>query len=130
VAAQTEREFEADPRAPAAARVFAKAALAELLERPSPTALCDDLELVVSELVTNAVRAGSPVVTVAVSLERTRIVVRVSDHAVGWPEEREAAADDPGGRGLPLVSALSASWGVRLIESGKVVWAELAVPAA
>ncbi len=129
MAGQTEREFDADARAPAAARVFAKSALDDLLNAPPPAGLCDDVELVVSELVTNAVRAGSPTVIVSVSLERTRIVVRVKDHAVGWPEERRAAVDDPGGRGLPLVSALSASWGVRLVETGKVVWAELAVPA-
>ena len=130
MAAQTEREFDADARAPAAARVFAKATLDGLLGARAPQALCDDVELVVSELVTNAVRAGSPTVNVSSSLERTRIVVRVSDQAVGWPEERDAAVDDPGGRGLPLVSALSASWGVRLVETGKIVWAELAVPAA
>ena len=130
MAAQTEREFDADARAPAAARVFAKATLDGLLGTRAPQALCDDVELVVSELVTNAVRAGSPTVNISMSLERTRIVVRVSDQAVGWPEERDAAVDDPGGRGLPLVSALSASWGVRLVETGKIVWAELAVPAA
>ena len=36
--------------------------------------------------------------------------------------------DDVGGRGLPLVSALSAAWGVQLADDGKVVWAELDVP--
>ncbi|HEU5267621.1 MAG TPA: ATP-binding protein [Jatrophihabitans sp.] len=123
-----EREFMADPRAPSAARAFAKTALPTLLDAPVPTALCDDVELVVSELVTNAVRAGSAVVTVSVSLERTRIVLRVRDEAVGWPAQRAAGSDDPGGRGLPLVSALCATWGVRLAETGKVVFAELAVP--
>ncbi len=128
MAAQTEREFVAGPRAPGVARSFAKATLAALLA-PVPPTLYDDLELIVSELVTNAVRAGSPTVRVALSVERTRVVVRVSDEAAGWPQQRAAGVNDPGGRGLPLVSALSATWGVRPAACGKVVWAELAVPA-
>jgi anti-sigma regulatory factor (Ser/Thr protein kinase) len=91
--------------------------------------LCDDLELIVSELVTNAVRAGSPTVVVSVGTQEGRIVVRVSDEAAGWPEQREATIHDIGGRGLPLVSALSETWGVRMADTGKVVWAELKIPA-
>lgn len=123
------REFVAEPHAPAAARAFAKAALPQLLDRPPPQALCDDLELIVSELVTNAVRADSPTVALSLSVERTRVVVRVRDDGSGWPRQRTATLDDPGGRGLPLVAALSATWGVRLAPTGKVVFAELAVPA-
>ncbi len=130
VSGPIEREFFADPHTPAAARAFAKATLGSLLAPPVPEALCDDVELVVSELVTNAIRAGSPVVGVAVGLERTRVVLRVRDEAVGWPAQRTPGSDDPGGRGLPVVSALSATWGVRLAETGKVVFAELAVPAS
>ena len=123
-----EREFVADPHTPAAARAFAKATLGSLLPPPIPDALSDDVELVVSELVTNAIRAGSPVIGVEVGVERTRVVLRVRDEAVGWPAQRASGSDDPGGRGVPLVSALSATWGVRLAETGKVVFAELAVP--
>jgi anti-sigma regulatory factor (Ser/Thr protein kinase) len=125
-----EREFVADPHTPATARAFVKHTLGTLLPTPVPDALSDDVELVVSELVTNAIRAGSPVVGVAIGLERTRVVLRVRDEAVGWPAQRTSGSDDPGGRGLPLVSALSATWGVRLAETGKVVFAELAVPAS
>jgi anti-sigma regulatory factor (Ser/Thr protein kinase) len=125
-----ERDFLADPRAPAAARAFAKAAVPDLLDGSVPVALVEDLELIISELVTNAVRAGSPTVIVSLSLERTRVVVRVHDEAVGWPQQRNSHSEDPGGRGLPLVAALSATWGVRLAETGKVVFAELAVPVA
>jgi anti-sigma regulatory factor (Ser/Thr protein kinase) len=125
-----EREFVADPRAPASARAFAKDALPDLLDSSVPGALVDDMELIISELVTNAVRAGSPTVIVSLSMERTRVVVRVRDEAVGWPQQRTSGSNDPGGRGLPLVAALSATWGVRLAETGKVVFAELAVPVA
>ena len=89
--------------------------------------MCDDVELVVSELVTNAVRAGSASVEVSLALENSRVAVRVTDEAAGWPEERNAGIHDTGGRGLTLVSAMSAAWGVRLTEAGKVVWAEIAL---
>ena len=122
-----EREFAGDPRSPAAARSFARAALGELADPPVRPALCDDVELIVSELVTNAVRAGSPTVLVAIERDDDIVTVRVTDHADGWPEPREAGIHDPGGRGLPLVSAVSRSWGVRLRATGKVVWAEVPV---
>jgi hypothetical protein len=56
-------------------------------------------------------------------------MVRVTDEAEGWPEQRAATIHDVGGRGLPLVSALSEKWGVRTADTGKVVWAELKIPA-
>jgi anti-sigma regulatory factor (Ser/Thr protein kinase) len=104
-----------------------KSAIGDLLGAPAPERLCDDLELVASELVTNAVRAGSARINVALALEDDRVVIRVSDEAAGWPEPRVADIYDIGGRGLPLVSAISTSWGVRLSGTGKVVWAELSL---
>lgn len=121
----TQQEFTGDSGSPAAARAFAKAALGELITTPIAPELCDDVELVVSELVTNAVRAGSPTVRVEVLREGARVTVRVTDKAAGWPEEREAGIRDTGGRGLPLVSAVSSAWGVRLAGAGKVVWADV-----
>ena len=124
----TEREFAGDARSPAAARGFAKSTVTRLLGRPVPPLLGDDIELIVSELVTNAVRAGSSRIVVGVGLDDGRIRLHVTDEAGGWPEPRHAGVYDTHGRGLPLVSALSASWGGRLAPPGKVVWAELAVP--
>lgn len=128
VPGQIEHEFAGDAQSPAGARSFATSALGDLLTTAVPSPLCDDLELVVSELVTNAVRAGSPTVRVGVAIEQNRVVVQVADEAAGWPEQRAAGIRDPGGRGLPLVSALSTSWGVRMAATGKVVWAELTIP--
>lgn len=128
MAEATEQQFPGDPQSPGAARHFVTDTVGRLLTRPVSRAFCDDLELVVSELVTNAVRAGSSVVIVAVALERGRVVLHVTDDAGGWPEPREAGVHDIGGRGLPLVSAVSAAWGVRLSGAGKMVWAELPVP--
>jgi anti-sigma regulatory factor (Ser/Thr protein kinase) len=130
VPGRSEREFPADDRAPAAARSFAKDAIGRLLDRSVPPSVCDDLELIVSELVTNAVRAGSATVHVAVEHLADTLAVHVRDQAAGWPEPRAAGIHDPGGRGLPLVSAISRRWGVRLAGGGKVVWAELPLAAS
>ena len=121
------REFVADAHAPAAARRFAEDALGELVS-PLPSDLSDDVALVVSELVTNAVRAGSGSAVVELALVDDRLAVRVTDAAGGWPQQRDAAITDTTGRGLALVSAISTSWGVRLTDTGKLVWAELALP--
>lgn len=123
----TQQTFPGGSKTPAAARRFAGTALDTLLGSRLTPSVCDDVELVVSELVTNAVRAGSASVEVSLALENSRVAVRVTDEAAGWPEERNAGIHDTGGRGLTLVSAMSAAWGVRLTEAGKVVWAEIAL---
>ncbi len=125
---QVEREYVSSARTPAAARSFVTQTVGEIFSGAVPAGLCDDLALVVSELVTNAVRAGSPTVRVAIGEDGRRVVLRVTDEAAGWPAERAADANDPGGRGLPLVRALSTDWGVQPQGNGKVVWAELVVP--
>jgi anti-sigma regulatory factor (Ser/Thr protein kinase) len=128
VARQVEREFAGDSGSPADARTFATDALPRLLARGVPSMLCDDVVLVVSELVTNAVRAGASTVRVGLEDTGATVVVRVNDDAEGWPEPRSAGIHDVGGRGLPLVSALSETWGVRLADAGKLVWAAITIP--
>ncbi len=124
-----EREFVGAATTPSAARRFARAALLDLVgSGVADSILADDVELIVSELVTNSVRAESPTVLVALSVTEAKLLVSVEDEAAGWPEQREAGIHDTGGRGLPLVSAISSSWGVRMLETGKTVWAEFDVP--
>jgi anti-sigma regulatory factor (Ser/Thr protein kinase) len=79
--------------------------------------------LVVSELVTNAIRyAGSPVV---LRLIRDRVLVcEVSDPSNTQPRLRRAHATDEGGRGLFLVAQLTTHWGSRYHETGKTIWTE------
>ena len=91
-------------------------------ERP----LLDDAKLVASELATNAIVHASA---------RFELTARLQP---GWratigrrfghlqPIVREADPAAPAGRGLPLIAALSSSWGVELRSAGKTVWAELA----
>ncbi len=124
-----EREFPGATTAPSDARQFAREALLALVGGVVADGMFGaDVELIVSELVTNSVRADSPTVHVALSLTEAKLLVSVGDAAAGWPEPREAGIHDTGGRGLPLVSAISSSWGVRMLATGKTVWAELDVP--
>lgn len=85
--------------------------------------LADDLLLIVSELVTNAVRYGEPPVTVAVAADDRTVTVGVVDAASARPVSRRADDDAESGRGLLLLSMLSAEHGVRPDPPGKVVWA-------
>ncbi|MFC4036378.1 ATP-binding protein [Streptomyces polygonati] len=99
--------------------------------------LVEDLLVVVSELVTNAVKAldavshdaGGIGALVAVELVRLDdcVLVEVSDTAPGLPALSDAEDPDAeGGRGLLMVEVLAAGWGWRAVPGGKVVWARLA----
>jgi anti-sigma regulatory factor (Ser/Thr protein kinase) len=107
---------------PAAARAFARAAVAG--ERPLVP--LDDVTLVVSELVTNAVLHGTGDVTIRVDVAAAGITVEVADDEPDLVDAPPAAKDAPAGRGLLLVSRVARRWGVRPEGAGKVVWAELA----
>ncbi|CAL9335202.1 hypothetical protein SUDANB105_00156 [Streptomyces sp. enrichment culture] len=80
-------------------------------------------ELILSELLTNAVRYGAPPVHVRMLLGRT-LVLEVSDGSNTSPRLRRAATTDEGGRGLFLVSQFADRWGTRYATRGKVIWAE------
>lgn len=84
-----------------------------------------DAELVLSELVTNAIRAGCANVTVHLLIEDECLRVGVEDQAPGRPQPRKAANTDINGRGLSIVAALSSDWGVRSTTGGKEVWAAI-----
>jgi anti-sigma regulatory factor (Ser/Thr protein kinase) len=90
---------------------------------------CDQVTLVVSELVTNAVRHGSTpgdLLRVTVDADDCRTRIEVHDSVRRRPRMRAAPCDDVSGRGLMLVDALClGSWGSRDTTTGKAVWAEL-----
>ncbi|MFD4576317.1 SpoIIE family protein phosphatase [Streptomyces sp. NPDC058417] len=86
-------------------------------------------ELILSELVTNAIRYGSPPVRVRLLRDRT-LICEVSDSSNTSPHLRYAAMTDEGGRGLFLVAQLTDRWGTRYTPAGKVIWAEQPLPAA
>jgi len=89
--------------------------------------LSDTAELLVSELVTNAIKAAS--YEVELRLMRVgKLLVEVSDDNHNLPHLERADADDERGRGLALVSHLSQRWGTSRKAVGKVVWFELPLP--
>jgi anti-sigma regulatory factor (Ser/Thr protein kinase) len=95
--------------------------------------LAGDAEMIVSELVTNAIEASTllperPPVSLRLLLTGKSLVIEVWDHSPLDLEPREADADDECGRGLTVVAALSDRWGwERTGHDRKVVWAELAL---
>jgi two-component sensor histidine kinase len=84
------------------------------------------VQLVVGELVTNALRYGAGQVALQLSCHDDGVVVEVYDEGVGTPRRRRAATDEEGARGLLLVASVAEAWGVRSRGGGKVVWCRLA----
>ncbi|MEW2399282.1 SpoIIE family protein phosphatase [Streptomyces sp. NPDC046862] len=80
-------------------------------------------ELILSELVTNAIRYGSGPIRVRVLYDRS-LICEVSDTSSTSPHLRYAADTDEGGRGLFLIAQLTERWGTRYTPEGKVIWAE------
>ncbi|WP_031046566.1 SpoIIE family protein phosphatase [Streptomyces sp. NRRL F-5650] len=82
-------------------------------------------ELVVSELVTNAIRYGSPPIRLRLIHDTATLICEVSDTSHTAPHLRRARTWDEGGRGLLLVAQLTQRWGSRHTAEGKTIWAEL-----
>jgi anti-sigma regulatory factor (Ser/Thr protein kinase) len=92
---------------------------------------CDEMvepaRLLISELVVNAVRHAGSEVTLRLALRPDALRVEVEDSSSVRPERRSPDLTSATGRGLMIVEALAAEWGVDDVEGGKVVWFELAV---
>ncbi|MFI6205953.1 SpoIIE family protein phosphatase [Streptomyces sp. NPDC051041] len=117
--------LEPEDAAPGRARRLARRAL----ERWGLEELSDSVELLVSEVVTNAVRYATRPVTLR--LLRTNVLrCEVGDDVPQLPRLRQARATDEGGRGLLLVNKVARRWGATRLSTGKVVWFELGVPPA
>ncbi|MFD9322493.1 SpoIIE family protein phosphatase [Streptomyces sp. NPDC060053] len=109
--------------APARARAHVSALLRQWQARDAAQ---DDVPLLVSELVTNAVRFASGPITIRLIRAGHRLLCEVGDTGNGRPRLSRGGLLDDGGRGLHIVHRLTTRWGVRWTDTGKVVWAEVA----
>lgn len=124
------RDFPCVETAPGLARHFCTKRMGNVLDRgPALTDVLGDLEVIVSELVTNAVRADCGHIELHLVVHRDRIRLTVHDDAPGHPRIVTPAPDEGRGRGLGIVEAIATDWGVAREPAGKAVWAELAIPA-
>ena len=121
-------ELSQSPTSVRAARQFAT----EVLAQWRLDSLIDDALLVVSELATNAVTHASSSCRLRLAHRPSTLRIDVLDTGAGTPDPRAATSSDENGRGLLIVDALAAAWGLEQVPGrGKLVWAELAFrPAA
>jgi anti-sigma regulatory factor (Ser/Thr protein kinase) len=114
-------DVECGPRGPGQAR----RAVADCADRLGLGEVVDDLLLVVSELVTNAVRHGAPPVRLELLADADVVRVAVGDGHPGLPRPRAVDDDAEGGRGMVLVDLLTRDHGVHEQPPGKTVWASV-----
>jgi anti-sigma regulatory factor (Ser/Thr protein kinase) len=86
-------------------------------------------ELILSELVTNAIRYGGSPISLRLVHDGDSLFCEVADGTSTSPHLRRAAFTDEGGRGLFLVAQMSRRWGTRYTDRGKIIWAEQALDA-
>lgn len=118
---RTRIEVDHGPHGPAQARAAVHQRAAEL----GLDEVCDDVVLLVSEMVTNAIRYAAPPVRLEISSGDQDIVVAVTDGSTASPTPRQADSEAEGGRGMLLVDMLTTEHGVRIDPPGKAVWARM-----
>ncbi|WP_433041462.1 ATP-binding protein [Dactylosporangium sp. CS-033363] len=113
----------------AAARAWVLAALPRVLTRPPPPRLCDNVELLISELTANALQHAGGVEHIDLYCDERMLGISVHDQRAAPALARQSPPPDmDSGRGLLLVEALAARWGVTEHPGdGKDVWLELAL---
>ena len=122
---QSNLELGAYPSAVPCARLHARNVLYECGVR----SIADTVELIVSELVTNAVLASSgyqtaPYVRLRLRIGTDHVLVQVWDASPQLPRQQPRDLEAESGRGLEIVAALSARWGAQPQPfGGKIVWA-------
>ena len=112
--------YSPDLTSPRQARADLRSALAANVS-PSTNEV---VQLLTTELVTNAIQHAHGSVKVTAEIAGDRIRIAVADEGSGVPVQTTASEDDEGGRGLALVDNLAVRWGVEELPAGKVVWFE------
>lgn len=118
---RTRIDVEHSPYGPSQARAAVAACAKEL----GLQEVCDDVVLLVSEMVTNAIRYAVPPVRLEIQAGERDVVVAVRDGSPQPPAPRPAGEEAEGGRGMLLVDLLTTDHGVRVDPPGKAVWARL-----
>lgn len=106
----------------------ARTLVRDLLEQWSLFDLSDDATLVVSELVSNAIEHAGSGCQLSIARVDEGVRIEVHDSGSGTPEPRPVSVTAEDGRGLLIIAALSAAWGIDDAAHGKTVWVELALP--
>jgi serine phosphatase RsbU (regulator of sigma subunit)/anti-sigma regulatory factor (Ser/Thr protein kinase) len=119
--------FELEPEFPAVRQ--ARMLIRDPLKRWGLEDLIDASELLVSELVTNAIKYANGKVGLRLILEPDTLTCEVRDSSPALPRVLQVDRDAENGRGLHVVSQMAARWGARRTPTGKVVWCAQAVPA-
>jgi anti-sigma regulatory factor (Ser/Thr protein kinase) len=110
-------ELNPEPRSAGAARRFVLGCLGALDDETAGT-----LELLTSELVTNAILHARTPLVLGVARSGDRIVVCVEDRDLVRPEQQPYSDDRIDGRGIVILEALADRWGIATHERGKAVW--------
>lgn len=119
---RAERAFSPSPAAVAVCRAFARIQLHDWALSPERV---DETVLVLSELMTNALRHARTPVVVTLFCDGRAVTLTLTDGDADPPAGRAAATSDEDGRGLRIVEQLCESWGVAPAPVGKTVWARL-----
>lgn len=119
------------PAAASEARRFARQTVSDLLpcdvvDSAVVVSMVETVELVISELVTNAIRASTDPIRLRIEAHNSYLRVSVADSNDAKPMPRAARSMDTHGRGLAIVARLSQAWGTRPTPGGdgKTVWAD------
>jgi two-component sensor histidine kinase len=122
---EVHRQFSAATATARQARQFALATLTNAVPH-ADTNVIDDCELVIGELAANAINAQANLVDVTIHLHHNRVELAVTDDAHGWPTPQPPDPAAASGRGLQIVDALSAQWGVTIgADRRTTVWAHV-----
>jgi anti-sigma regulatory factor (Ser/Thr protein kinase) len=108
------------PSRPSSARLARRLARGAMGGCAEP--LVETAELLITELISNAVRHASSPPVMRIDVDSGTVRIAVSDESTKTPDVRHADPEDEGGRGLLLVESLATSWGWTRTTGGKQIW--------
>jgi signal transduction histidine kinase/serine phosphatase RsbU (regulator of sigma subunit) len=110
---------------------MARTRIRESLESGAiPASVIDDVVLIGSELVTNAIVHGHPPIEMRIRQTASEVTLEVFDTATFFPRRTHPSPLEEHGRGLGIVDVLARDWGTRMTDGGKAVWCSVAIPPA